>query len=115
LGTEIKIGCWRNWLDARGEENCNISNMPEIFHIGSNPIHPTMQEIKWQRMTSKKYNDLQMVCYHSGKFINLGDYYTFGLIRKDGILQMVLIEKYETESIYSIEGFSGNLPIIKQI
>ena len=66
-------------------------------------------------MTSKKYNDLQMVCYHSGKFINLGDYYTFGLIRKDEVLQMVLIEKCETENIYSIEGFSGNLPIIKQI
>jgi hypothetical protein len=65
-------------------------------------------------MTSKKYDDMQMVCYHSGRFIDIGDYCSFGLLRNEhGTLEMVLIEKSEIDSRYLIEGFSGNLPIIK--
>jgi len=73
--------------------------------------------MKWQRMTNRKYTELNMVTYHSGKFININDNYSFGLLRIDEILHMVLIEKdeLEYENKYNVLGYSGALPIIEKI
>lgn len=73
-------------------------------------------KVKWQRMTSRKYAELNMVTYYSGKFININDNYSFGLLRIDGTSHMVLIEKdeLEYENKYNILGYSGSLPIIEK-